>query len=311
MHLSQTQAGQAQGQPGGPQGQHTAPQGPQPGQQAQGQQGPQHQAQSLQNQQAQQQAQALKNAQNTQAQSAARQLMQQRQPAPQAMAGGTLLDIFNFADKLGAFRISDGKHNDINFWKAFINKHFTEDGTLRMILRPMTQGEKAAAKTFEVGAPSLPRYFWTQYDSHVDQIQILLDGVLESHLPDNYHSVRANRSRMIYWFKDGTELVWNGALSALYLGDRMENLTFETREHQQFIPRNRLEELCAQASPDQNKSPRITKKANPRAQQRQAAQPSFDRRMLPPSPVNEMGVTPRIQSFLEVCIPLVLCRAPF
>ena len=243
---------------------------------------------------------------NPQAAAQNRQQMLQRQAAAaqQNMAGGTLLKILNFVDKLGAFRISDGKNNDIAYWKSFIGQHFTDDGTLRMTLRPMPQGgEKPAAKTFEVGAPALPRYFWTQYDSQVDQIQILLDGLSESHLPDNYNLVKASRSRMIYWFKDGTQLVWNGGLSAIYLGDKMENLSFETREHQQFLPRSRLEELCAQASPDQNKSPRMTKKANPRNQPRQQnAQPSFDRRMLPPSPVNEMGVTPRIQNFLEVRI---------
>jgi len=80
----------------------------------------------------------------------------------------------------------------------------------------------------------------------------------------------------------------------------METLKFETLDQQQYLPRGKLEELCAQASPDQNKSPRMTKKNNPRNQQKQPQEPAFDMRKLPASPVNDMGVTEKTQQFLEV-----------
>jgi len=79
----------------------------------------------------------------------------------------------------------------------------------------------------------------------------------------------------------------------------METLKFDTLDQQQYLPRGKLEELCAQASPDQNKSPRTTKKTNPRNQQK-PQEPAFDMRKLPPSPVNDMGVTEKTQQFLEV-----------
>ncbi|KAF2405003.1 hypothetical protein EJ06DRAFT_525579 [Trichodelitschia bisporula] len=87
----------------------------------------------------------------------------------------------------------------------------------------------------------------------------------------------------------------------------MESLQFETREHQEFIPRSKLEELCIKASPDQNKSPRMTKSAGKarNARQQPQADPAFELRHLPKPPVTDLGVTPRIQGFLEVCLRLV------
>jgi len=80
----------------------------------------------------------------------------------------------------------------------------------------------------------------------------------------------------------------------------MEMLKFETLDQQQYLPRSKLEELCVQASPDLNKSPRMTKKNNLRNIQKQPQEPAFDMRKLPPPFVNDMGVTEKIQQFLEV-----------
>lgn len=99
------------------------------------------------------------------------------------------------------------------------------------------------------------------------------------------------------------QLVWNGKFQAIYAADKMENMTFETRDHETYIPRSRLEELCAQASPDQNKSPRMTKTAGKQrnqAKNQANSAAAFDRRSLPERPCTDLGVTARIQTFLEV-----------
>jgi len=100
------------------------------------------------------------------------------------------------------------------------------------------------------------------------------------------------------------QLIWNGKFQALYAQDKIETLTFETRDYECYIPRSRLVELCAQSSPDQNKSPRMTKTAGKQrnqAKNQAAAQPSLDPRLLPQAPVGEYGITTRVQTFLEVC----------
>lgn len=90
---------------------------------------------------------------------------------------------------------------------------------------------------------------------------------------------------------------------AIYMAEKVESMTFETKDHETYVPRSRLEELCAQASPDQNKSPRMTKTAGKqRNQAKNQATPAstFDRRSLPERPCTDLGVTARVQSFLEV-----------
>jgi hypothetical protein len=97
-------------------------------------------------------------------------------------------------------------------------------------------------------------------------------------------------------------------MQALYFGDKIETLWFETLQHQYYIPRDKLEELCGVPSPDQNKSPKMTKNSSSKklSQKAQQAQEviakSFDRRNLPASPVNEYGITNRLLAWFEVSI---------
>lgn len=89
------------------------------------------------------------------------------------------------------------------------------------------------------------------------------------------------------------------------MSGKIDTLSFEVRDHVTYLPRGRLEELC-QVSPNQNKSPRMTKTAGKqRNQSRQQPEPTPEPglvlRNLPKAPIGEMGVMPRIQTFLEVC----------
>ena len=103
---------------------------------------------------------------------------------------------------------SEQRHNDIAYWRSFIEEYFVEDGSLQLTLTtPQSQNAKVVAgKTFEISAPSLPRYFWMQYDGQVEQIQIVLNGNIEKTINADYHYARAEKARMLYWFKDGTQV---------------------------------------------------------------------------------------------------------
>ena len=94
------------------------------------------------------------------------------------------------------------------YWRSLIDEHFVEDGSLQLTLTtPQSQnGKVVPAKVFEISAPSLPRYFWMQYDGQVEQIQIVLNGSNEKTINENFHLVRAEKARMLYWFKDGTQV---------------------------------------------------------------------------------------------------------
>lgn len=159
-------------------------------------------------------------------------------------------------------------------------------------------------KQFEICYTALPRYYWTQYASGVENIQVTLDGAFEKDLSGNGHIVECGRAKFIYWFRSGTQLVCTGRLIAVFSqADKMDTLSFETQDHQQYLPRASIERLFSQDSPNQKQSPRINK-TNPRQRNQPRNQPAADPMItpsdLPEPPVGGWGITNRILSYLEV-----------
>lgn len=170
----------------------------------------------------------------------------------------------------------------------------------------------SSSKTFEVQAAGLPRYLYIQFESDIEQVQLLLDGNFEKKLSDTHTVVRADRAKFLHWFKDGTQLVWNGTFQVMYNGDKIENFSFENREHQTYYPRSKLVELCAAAavggSPNQNRSPKMTKNQRKMQGQNQGQGAgggdgqSFDMRRLPQTQITQFGIHKSLQTQLEVCL---------
>jgi len=61
-------------------------------------------------------------------------------------------------------------------------------------------------KMFEITTASMPRYFWMQFDGIIEQIQVILTSTSESRVNEHYHIARSDKARMVYWFKDGTQV---------------------------------------------------------------------------------------------------------
>lgn len=164
--------------------------------------------------------------------------------------------------------------------------------------------QDGTTKTYEVNALGLARFFHTQYECDLDQIQLVLDGNQEKKLNDTHQVVLAERSRMLHWFRDGTQLVWNGVTRIIYAGDKIEHLSFETTNHQTYLPRSMLEDMCQQVSPMQNKSPKMTKTQSKQRNQQNAGPDvtAFDFRKLPPSEIGDLGIHKRVQQWLEVSL---------
>ncbi|KIW01195.1 uncharacterized protein PV09_07244 [Verruconis gallopava] len=216
------------------------------------------------------------------------------QAQSRAASGQTLLAAFNFASKLGAFKAGQ-QQNDFSYWQAFVQQHFTDDAIFRLVLPDQLSGD---GKTFQVHAAGLARYFYTQFQTDIDQVQLVLDGSLEKTLSETHTLVIADRSRMLYWFRDGTQLVWNGFFTILYNNNKIEHLNFETHEHETYLPRTKLEELCVQTSPNQNRSPKLTKTKQQKGQQ--PSEPAFDMRRLPSTQITVFGIHKRLQAYLEL-----------
>jgi hypothetical protein len=196
------------------------------------------------------------------------------------------------------FTKADQQPNDMAYWQAFVQAHFTDDAVYRMNLKFATD---MSTKAFEVHASGLARFLYTQFETDIDQVQLVLDGNQEKKLSETHTVVRADRSRLLHWLRDGTQLVWNGMFQLMYNGDKIEHLNFETREHQMYLPLSMLTELCPQVTPNQNRSPKLTK-----TQQKRNQQPpdSFDYRRLPQiqGQITDLGIHKRLQTHLEASI---------
>jgi hypothetical protein len=135
-------------------------------------------------------------------------------------------------------------------------------------------------------------------------MQLMPQNTKEQPAGDGMQLVTSDRARLMYEFNHGDHVTHHIVLRALYRGDRIEIIWFDTLEFDYFIPIKELEALCAVPSPDQNKSPKMVKNSKNAKNAKNggtAAASTFDRRNLPGLPVNDHGLTSRVFAWLEVC----------
>jgi hypothetical protein len=101
--------------------------------------------------------------------------------------------------------------------------------------------------------------------------------------------------------------VCSGKLTAFWANnnEKMEVLQFETTGHQQFIPRSILENLFIAEEVNQlnaQQSPRMNKNAKQKQNRAQQlpAEPSMPISRLPTASVTSFGLSPSLQSYLDV-----------
>jgi hypothetical protein len=176
----------------------------------------------------------------------------------------------------------------------------------------------SSTKQFTISASSLARYYWTHFDSGVQNIQLQLEGVREIPASNNGHWVMCTRARYIFWFGNNTQvrnipihachrprltstqLIWNGKLTAMFPPgqDKFEVLEFEVSKTEEFIPRSELARIISQGSPLMNKSPKMSRTPAKKAMQK--AQGALQIEDFPSAPINEWAVTPAVMQYLEV-----------
>ncbi|KAL8726615.1 MAG: hypothetical protein Q9181_005976 [Wetmoreana brouardii] len=289
-----------------PQAQQQAQQQQQQQQQSQSQQQPTQQAQAQQHHQAQQQAQA----QPHHAQQSANTMMQ---PRMQTMKGASVLKLIQFGDQLGSFSTRK-QPNDLNFWQIFVERFFSHTGVIRQQLYYSTD---QSTKQYEISpTPSLARYYWTQFNSGVQNIQMILERFRELDLPNGGHSITSEKTSFIYWLANGHQLVTSGGLRVQFdqLG-KIDKLEILTTSHEEFVPRAQLLRTATE-SPEMKHSPNQTKASGKKAsQQRQkAAQATHEQgpvAAIPRTTINDQGVTPSVMQFLEVAEAMSLMQPLF
>ena len=198
-----------------------------------------------------------------------------------------------------------------------------------MLRQTLTSKDGGGGKAWEIGAATLPRYYWTYYNSGVENIQMVMESVHEMALPGGGHFVESGRCSYIYWYANGhqvsntgsggslpwhppltsDQIVATGSLKAQFNPQgRIEVLDHGILEFKEYIARADL--LARQAeSPEQKASPNVSKSTGKKAAARMQRQNTVDQHhaaggafAIPKSPVNEWGITDGVLQLIEVGI---------
>jgi len=192
-------------------------------QQNQAQSQPQAQQQTQSNPQAQQQVLPQAPQQpSLQQQHVAAAMMQQRQG--NKLRGQTLMRLMQFGDHLSNFQthtkplqayIESGLQNlaaqsakqndDINYWLGFVDQFFSPKGVLRHSVW-IVEEKGNSDKQYEITYPALARYFHTHFESGIKNMQLITEKGLEKELPNNGHYVESQKSSLVYWFENGSQV---------------------------------------------------------------------------------------------------------
>jgi hypothetical protein len=133
------------------------------------------------------------------AQAAQQMAMQGGQQRAAASSGQQTLKLMLFVNDIGKFN-SSREPNRIEIWQSFVDKFFAENGSFVHVLF-----SEATAKTkqFDIVHASLPRYFFTQFNTEVEHLQITLDGATEKNDPSRSETkVTCDRAKFIYTYKN-------------------------------------------------------------------------------------------------------------
>jgi len=129
---------------------------------------------------------------------------QQAAAAQRSQTGGTyILKLVLFSDHLSSFSTAK-RSNDLEFWQSFVGKFFAPEGRLvQHIWNPQDGGR---SKEYTITVPSLPRYYWTYYNSGVQNMQMKVENPKEAAMPNNCHFVAFEKAQFTFWYENGSQV---------------------------------------------------------------------------------------------------------
>ena len=147
-----------------------------------------------------------------------------------------LFSLYQFADSLSGFTVSvifkpledpaciemntnfsqsRGESHDFMYWHRFVEQFYAPSGSLRQGVWDAGQGRKQ----FEILTPALPRYYYTQFNSGIKHIQMIVEGAKEKDMSNGGRLVESDKTSFIYWFANDCQVCLPPFLShfVLYL----------------------------------------------------------------------------------------------
>lgn len=233
------------------------------------------------------------------------QAAQQAQQSQSAQGGMWILRLMNFNDHLSNFNETNGK--ELSVWQNFVERHFADQGRLihSFDSSPPNGTGQGRGKIFEVLRPTIARYFWTYFDSGASSLRLHTEHAREMPHPTGSHQVQCQNAVLSVSYPNGARLEMSGSLHVLFTAgsDSIECLHFQTTSTEETLARSRIEKVVSEWSPSMtNKaSPKMAKNKLPKAQQKlQDQQERLTIDHFPKTPKGTMGVTSKVQQFLEV-----------
>ena len=95
---------------------------------------------------------------------------------------------------------------DLQYWQSFVAEFFTDDGVYRTHLWELSDNRASPSHAHEIMMPVLARYFWMQFNSGVERMQICINDAKPKELPNGGYHVESERSTFTYWYESGSQV---------------------------------------------------------------------------------------------------------
>lgn len=212
-----------------------------------------------------------------------------------------ILKFVLLADQLSQFNSANGK--DISMWQQFVDRHFASEG--RFVHSFVWDDQQTSQpRSFEVLRPSIARYFQMYFDSGAESIRLHTESAREQQMPQGRLQVTFASAQFTVSYPNGARLEMQGKVNVLFSpSQEVEMLELSTIKTEEVVTRTEIEKLLTTWSPTMGnkQSPKMTKKNLPKAQQKMQSQ--FEGLTIdhfPRTPKGSMGISSRVQQFLEV-----------
>lgn len=220
-------------------------------------------------------------------------LMMQDIPKEQIMTGQCILQLILFQDSLAC----PAKPQDLDWWQDIIMRYFSPMAQMKMQL---FNSSNASDKSFLLQFASLARFYHAHFVGGIKQILLSSYDHIQKKQQTGETFVQSQSASLTYVFHNDIRVSTTGSLQVLFDDfNKIVRFDIMTGGWQEYIPRPMVAgAMQASRSPTQNskQSPKMNKNVKKLQQQGQADAPL----VAPSSGVNEWGITPHIQQFLEV-----------
>ncbi len=187
------------------------------------------------------------------------------------------------------------------FWRNFVHDHFYHRATFKYIV----QLNDHETRAFQIGIETLPRFYHVIYSSSISSVFYVMENPREYCLDSRTYLLYASKTRVIYKYDNGCEVVSRGFLRVTFSDDlKIVLWEFEAKVHEEYLPMSKIKKELG-SEPQRRGSFNFVVKD----QGNEKSKPEFEKSSvptvisvdsLPKSHVNEFGLPPPVMRCFEI-----------